>query len=417
MRPDRSWRMGRDAVVERGVRYTRKATEADFAWLCGVAARVAESAHGWHSASPVVLPLLLSRKLGERLDSPVVQMGDRLFRAFYKDQQPETAPGDPNLKACFSNCLLCDEATKLTNSSAPAYENITLFDRSKVHTKACMPLMHCSLCQVSFGHYWSTAETTEQSASYHTRKQDTRGDSGRIRATHGYLHCLCAPVPSIEAVFVTGSRAFGVKLLQRVDEQFTAAACSFETIALQYLDAVVLKEPTLSDTLRNNFTSELQGMTHNFTTELQKAYVYYTLLQQLHRAGRARAEDRVETYLGSRGHLLEDIVERHVDTLRYEFDALYVGQHHKLCPHAECHRDIVVDGNEKAHFTCCAHELPKQGVEGAQPVRTCTRRPQRRSRYCRKHLPSAGAQDTMRDRRRRKNLCLVAGRMPTVVTP
>ena len=37
MRPDRSWRMGRDAVIERGVRYTRKATEADFAWLGGVA--------------------------------------------------------------------------------------------------------------------------------------------------------------------------------------------------------------------------------------------------------------------------------------------------------------------------------------------------------------------------------------------
>ena len=145
--------------------------------------------------------------------------------------------------------------------------------------------------------------------------------------------------------------------------------------------------------------------------------MYYTLLQQLHRAGRARAEDRVDAYIGHRWHLLEDIVERHVDTLRYEFDALYVGQHHKLCPHAECHRDIVVDGNEKAHFTCCAHELPKQGVEGAQPVRTCTRRPQRRSRYCRKHLPSAGAQDTLRDRRRRKNLCLVAGRMPTGVTP
>ena len=121
-----------------------------------------------------------------------------------------------------------------------------------------MPLMHCCLCQVIFGHSWCTAETTEESASYHARKQETRGESGRVRVTHGYLHCLCAPVPSIKAVFVTGSRAFGVKLLQRVDEQFTAAACSFDTIALQYLDAVVLKEPTLSDTFRDNFTSELQ---------------------------------------------------------------------------------------------------------------------------------------------------------------
>ena len=86
-------------MIERGVRYTRKATEADFAWLGGVAARVAESAHGWHSASPVVLPLLLSRKLGERLDSPVVQLGDRLKRESYKIQQSEAAPADPNLKA------------------------------------------------------------------------------------------------------------------------------------------------------------------------------------------------------------------------------------------------------------------------------------------------------------------------------
>ena len=58
-------------MVERGVRYTRKATEADFAWLGGVAARVAESAHGWRSASPVVLGLLLSRRFDERLDGPV----------------------------------------------------------------------------------------------------------------------------------------------------------------------------------------------------------------------------------------------------------------------------------------------------------------------------------------------------------
>ena len=35
----------------------------------------------------------------------------------------------------------------------------------------------------------------------------------------------------------------------------------------------------------------------DFTTELRGAYVYYTLLQQLHRAWRARPGDAVEAHL------------------------------------------------------------------------------------------------------------------------
>ena len=179
----------------------------------------------------------------------------------------------------------------------------------------------------------------------------------------------------------------------------------------------MLKEPTLSDTFRNNFTSELQGKTHNFTTELQKAYVYYTLLQQLHRAGRARAKDRVEAYIGPRGHLLEDIVERHVDTLRYEFDALYVGQPHKLCPHAECHRDIVVDGNEKHTSLAVLMSCPSRAWKEPNPYAPAHSAPCGAVVTAGSISPAVVLRTPCVTDDGEKKLCLVAGRMPTGVTP
>ena len=106
-------------AARRGEVYTATARHVDFAWLGAVARGVAESVQYYASTAPVVLRMLLSRRLGApRQDGAVVDMASELLKAYAAIPQQPSTPPEPHLEACFSKCPSCPGGVPLQRGGA-----------------------------------------------------------------------------------------------------------------------------------------------------------------------------------------------------------------------------------------------------------------------------------------------------------